>query len=199
MLAGEELAWNVLGLLDPEVVCRRAEAFFDPATHTFKLRFFSQYIDVSLPGKLISGPEREGKLLLESLRNYATLAVLWYLIHASDIPSSGNLINPADLAGGQIYTGGTHVLPVHLIANKYRVDREGFISRGRHLGGQELSLAEASLLLSPFPRISVAVLLWLQDDEFPSRSVLLVDSSAGKQLPADALWLTTTMCVMALL
>lgn len=199
MLAGEELAWDVLGLLDPEVVCRRTRAFYDCKAHTFKLKFFSQYVDVSLHSKFISSQERVGELLLEKLRNYASLTILWYLIHASDAPSSGKLVNPADLAGGQIYAGGTHVLPVQLIADKYRADREGFINRGRILGGQELSLAEASFLLLPFPRISIAILLWLQDDEFPARSVLLVDSSSGQQLPPDAMWLTTMMCLTALI
>lgn len=199
MLAGEEQAWDALSLLDPEAVCRRAGIIFDSKSQTFNLKFFSQYIDVSLHSKSISAPAREGELLLERLRNYSTLATLWYLIHASDTPASGKLVNPADLTGGQIYTGGTHVLPVHLIAEKYGADREGFIGAGRSLGAQELRLAEASLLIHPFSRIAVAILLWLKDDEFPARSVLLVDSSSQQQLPPDALWLTAMMCLMGLL
>lgn len=199
MLAGEELSWYAASLLDPEDVCRRTGTLFDCTTQTFKLKFFSQYIDVYLNSKIISGQERGGDLLLGRLRDFSTLAILSYLIHASDAPCSGELINPADLSGGHIYTGGTHVLPVHLIADKYRTDREGFIKSGVDLGGQELNLAEASLLLHPFPGIGIAILLWLQDDEFSARSVLLVDSSSGQQLPPDALWLTTTMCIMALI
>jgi hypothetical protein len=199
MLAGEEQAWGDLSSLDPEAVCRRTRTIFDGKSQTFKLKFFSQYIDVSLHSKLISSQEREGELLLERLRNYANLSILSYLIQASDVSCSGKFVNPADIAGGQIYTGGTHVLPVQLIADKYCTDREGFIRRGRILGGQELSLAEASLLVHPFPRIAVGILLWLQDDEFPARSVLLVDSSSQKQLPPDALWMTAMMCLMALL
>jgi hypothetical protein len=199
MLAGEELAWEVLSLLDPEDVCHRTKTLFNCTAQTFKLKFFSQYVDISLNGKSISGQESAGKLLLGKLRNYSNLAILWYLIHAAGAPFSGKLINPADLSGGQIYTGGTHVLPVQLIADKYGTDREEFINRGRGLDGQELNLAEASLLLHPFPNIAIAILLWLQDDEFPARSVLLVDSSSGQQLPPDALWLTTMMCLMALI
>jgi hypothetical protein len=199
MIAGEALAWDALSSLDPEAVCHRTTAFFDGTLQTFKLKFFSHDIDVSLPSRFISSPGHEGKVLLEKLRYYANPAILSYLIHASDVFPSGQYVNPADLAGGQIYTGGTHVLPVQLIADKYCTDREGFIRRGRILGGQELGLAEASLLVHPFPRIAVAILLWLQDDEFPARSVLLVDSSSQQQLPPDALWMTAMMCLMALL
>jgi hypothetical protein len=199
MIAGEAQAWDVLNSLDPEAVCSRTRAIFNGKSQTFKLKFFSHYIDISLQSKFISSREREGELLLEKLRNYANLAILGYLIHASNISPSGKYVNPADLAGGQIYTGGTHVLPVQLIADKYCTDRKQFIERGRILGGQEVSLAEASLLMYPFPRIAVAILLWLQDDEFPARSVLLVDSSLQQQLPPDALWMTAMMCLMALL
>jgi hypothetical protein len=199
MLAGEELAWGALSSLDPKEVCRRTKTIFDAKSQAFELKIFSHCIDVSLHSKFISSQEREGELLLERLRDYANPAILLYLIHASDVFPSGQYVNPADLAGGHIYTSGTHVLPVRLIADKYCTDKEGFIRRGRILGGQELSLAEASLLIHPFPSIAVAILLWLQDDEFPARSVLLVDSSSQQQLPPDALWMTTMMCLMALL
>ena len=199
MLAGEELAWEALGLLDPKDVCRRTKASFDRAAQTFKLKLFSQDVDVSLLNKMISAPGGEGENLLKKLRNHANLVMLSYLIHSSEVPTDRNLVNPADLAGGQIYSVGTHVLPLHLIAHKYGADRPGFINRGRNLGGRELSLAEASLLLFPLPLLSVAILLWFRDEEFPPRSVLLVDEAAGKQLPPDALWLTTMMCVEALL
>jgi hypothetical protein len=198
-LAGAEPAWDALGLLDPQVVCRRTGAIFDGIAQAFRLKFFSQYVDVSLNSKFISSPERDGELLLEILSNYATPAILSYLLHASDNPFSGKFVNPAALTGGQIYTGGTHVLPVQLIADKYRTDREEFLNRGRILGGRELDLAEASLLLHPFPRLAIAILLWLQDNEFPARSVLLVDSSAEQQLPPDALWVTAMMSLTALL
>lgn len=56
---------------------------------------------------------------------------LRYLIHAANVPFSGNLINPAGLTGGCIYLNGYHVLPLHLVAQKYGVDRGGFLARGR--------------------------------------------------------------------
>ncbi|MDP2268459.1 MAG: hypothetical protein Q8K46_04745, partial [Deltaproteobacteria bacterium] len=80
MLAGEEQAWYALSLLDPEDVCRRTSALLDCTAQTFKLKFFSQYVDVCLNRKFITGQEREGDLLLGRLRNYSNLAILWYLI-----------------------------------------------------------------------------------------------------------------------
>jgi hypothetical protein len=199
MIADEAPAWDALSSIDPDAVCHRTTAFFDGTLQIFKLKFFSHDLDVSLPARLISSPEPEGKVLLDKLRDYANPTILSYLIHASDVSFSGKFVNPADLAGGQIYTGGTHQLPLQLIADKYCLDRKQFMERSSMLGGQEMSLAEASLLIHPFPRIAVAILLWFQDDEFPARSTLLVDSSSQRQLPPDALWLTLMMSVMALL
>lgn len=199
MLASEELGWDALGALDPSAVCCRTGAVFNAQTQVFELSFFSHPIDISLSGKVILSRDGAAQVLLDRLGGYAHLAVLWYMLHASNIPPSGDLVNPADLSGGQIYTGGTHVLPVQLVADKYATDREGFIGAGSSIGGRPLDLADASLLLHPFPQVGIAVLLWLRDDEFSARSVLLVDASAPQQLPPDALWLTALLCLTALI
>ena len=81
MLAGEELAWQALGLLDPEGVCRRTKVSFDPGAQAFRVKFFYQDVDVSLLDKRIFTPARDGQML-KKLSNYANLAILWYLLHA---------------------------------------------------------------------------------------------------------------------
>ncbi len=191
----EKLAWDELTQLDPSEVCRRSGAFFVPAKEAFRLKVFSEEVDVNLKYRNVTGNREGGESLWKRIREYGDVAVVRYLIHALDIPFAGELINPTELPGGQIYRIGSHVLPLDLVARKYRHDKKGFVELGMRWGGSELALADASFLVYPLPRVAIALLLWCQCDEFPARSVLLVDSSVGRQLPPDIIWLITMMVV----
>ncbi len=110
MLEGEKLAWEILEGKAPSEVSTRTQAYFDRRSQTFRLRFFSQEVDVVLRKRVISGNDGASALLLARLRRYANLTILRYLIHSTDTSLSRNLVNPAELSGGQIYRDGSHVL-----------------------------------------------------------------------------------------
>lgn len=197
--AGEEQAWGILAGLSPEDVCRRAKVVFDRLSGLYILRSFHQDISISPQNEEISGNSPVGEFLLSELGYYSRLSILWYLIRAKDVPLSGELIKPYSMTGGQIYLKGAHMLPLDRIAEKYGSDIQGFLRRGKELGSEPLDYADASLQLFPFPRLPVTVLLWENDEEFPSRSDLLFDSTCEAQLPADITWSTAMMSVLIML
>jgi hypothetical protein len=199
MQAGEKEAWKILAGLDPYEVCERTHAVFDRERGIYRLKVFSRTAVISPEEETISGDTLQDSLLLDRLEDYAPLSLLGYLLHAKDIPLTGRLIKPSGMKGGQIYLTGSHVLPLHRITKKYGCNREGFFARGRELGGEEVSLADASVRLLPFPRVALALLLWIDDEEFTARSDLLMDSTCQFQLPPDILWMTAMMSVLAML
>jgi len=162
ILVGEKAAWDIIDGLSPDDVCRRSKASFDGKQKTFTMKMFSASLMVSLKKRLIFGLDRQSERLLISLGSYVAIPALHYLIHAADVPFFGNLVNPAGLTGGYIYLNGSNVLPLHLVVQKYSADREGFLARGRLLDAKQTNMGDAALLLLPFPRIVVAVILWLQ-------------------------------------
>ena len=182
----------------PHDVCARTSAVFDCEGGLYRLNVFSRTMLVSPGKKTIGGDALHDDLLLNRMQDYAPLPILGYLIHAKDLPPSGRLIKPSAMTGGQIYLIGSHVLPLHKIAEAYGSNRDGFLQRGRELGGEKIALADASVRLFPFPRIAVALLLWTGDEEFAARADLLVDSTCEAQLPPDVLWMTAMMCVSAM-
>lgn len=192
-------AWDIISGLDPGEVCRRAEVSFDYGKNEFSLRLFSRCLLVSLPERKILLPEAVQEPLWEMISGHAAYPVLRYLVSAVEAPLSGKFINPSMLTGGDIYLRGSHRLPLHLIEEKYGKDGQGFLGRGVMLGGEAASMGDVSFVLFPLPRIAVALILWLADDEFPARALMLADSSCDLQLPPDALWATLMMCLQALL
>lgn len=196
---GEEQAWRILAELEPEDVCSRAKADFDKLSGLYVLKSFHQDIFISPQNKEISGHSPVSDLLLNKLDYYSRLSILWYLINAKNIPFSGELKKPSDMTGGLIFLRGTHVLPLDKIAERYGNNIEEFIKRGKKLGGEQLNYGDASIRLSPFPRVPAVVILWKNDNEFSSRSDILFDSTGEAQLPIDIIWSTAMMSLLIML
>ena len=196
---GESKAWELLGGLNPEDVCSRAKVSYDRSLNTYTLKSFGQDIIVSMADKVMRSDSQESDLILNQLGDYSKLSILWYLVNAKDILPTQELIRPENLKGGNIYSKGTHVLPLDRITDKYGSDTEGFVQRGRVIGSEVLDYGDVSLRLFPFPRVPVTIILWKGDEEFSPRSDLLLDSTCEQHLPVDVLWSTAMMSVLVML
>jgi len=199
MAGGIESAWATLESMIPEEVCARADARYVHAEQSYLLRCFGHEIIIQ-PGKRemrslspVTAP------LLQKLKYFSELSILWYLTTARDVPLSGKLIRPSDLKAGQIFTVGSHVLPLDGLARRYGANVEGFLQRGRDLCGENAGLGDASLRLLPFPRVPVVIILWRECDEFPARIDLLFDSSCELHLPQDIVWATAMLSLLIMM
>jgi len=188
MLSGEDRAWNILRGLNPEDVCKNAVVEYDHSTGMYLLKSFGMDVYIDKHNTRIYSHAPDADLLLGRLGYFSILSILFYLTSAKDIPLSGKLLQPVNLKGGHIFFRGTHVLPLDKLASRYGNDADGFLKRGRELGGKELNYGDAAVQLFPFPRIPVVIILWREDEEFPPRTDLLFDSSCEFHLVLDILW-----------
>jgi hypothetical protein len=198
---GEEKAWAQVCGLSRGDVCSRTGAGFDEKAGAYLLRCFGIDFHVNPCEMLIACPSDQGVLFLGKLKDFFRIAVLWYMSNAKNIPQTGRLIKPMDVRGGHRFSAGTHLLPVNAIAEKYGKDKETFIKRGEKYGAEVLSgYGDASIRLYPLPRVPVTVILWMEDEEFPSRVDLFFDSTCEYQLAlSDVVWAVAMMSCMILL
>jgi hypothetical protein len=196
---GVHKAWELLGGIKPDTVCRAAVAGYDAAADCFTVRSFGQDIAISLKDRTVSmlHPVPGGRS--GEYNELFPLAVLWYLVLAKDIVPTGRLVRLEDLPGGDIFAKGSHVLPLEKVAERYGNDKEGFLKAGLDHDGEAVSLADAAVRLAPLPRVPVTMTLWLADEEFPARAGLLFDSTCSLQLPTDILWSLARLSCLALL
>ncbi len=199
MSLGEENGWNKLAGLKPEKVCKGAGVDYDSETGLYGLKSFGWQIHISPNDKRVFCNEPGSEILLNELEEHYVLSLLWYLAEAKDIPLSGKLMRPDNLKGGYLFSQGTHILPLDRISAKYEKNIEGFLSRGNSFGSEVSGYGDASIQLSPFPRIPVTLILWEGDDEFPSRADLLFDSTSEFQMPIDILWSSAMMSVLIMI
>lgn len=196
---GEEKAWDILLDLDAKDVTANAKALFNSCDSTYVLTCFGQDICISLKDRIFSSKSKLGTLLVASLGDYSRLSILRYLIHAIDLPLSGQLIRPSDLPGGDIFTKGTHILPLDKAAAYFSNNYGEFLIAGKSLGGTQRDYGNMSLNILPFPRVPVTLIIWSGDEEFPSTASLLFDSSCVSYLPTDIIWSTSMMAVEMML
>jgi hypothetical protein len=196
---GEEKAWDILLDLDAKDVTTNAQASFNSYDSTYALTCFGQDIRISLKDRMIFSKSRLGTLLVTSLGDYSRLSILRYLIHAIDLPLSGQLVRPSDLPGGDVFTKGTHILPLDKAAAYFSNHYNEFMIAGKSLGGTQADYGDMSLNILPFPRVPVVLIVWLGDEEFPSTASLLFDSSCVSHLPPDIIWSTSMMAVEMML
>ncbi|MEJ2183196.1 MAG: DUF3786 domain-containing protein [Nitrospirota bacterium] len=199
MASGEERAWELLDALQPEQVSRRAMVRYEEENARYVLPSLGWEFAVSPPRREIAGLTPGAAELRARTRYFLDVSILWYLVGAKEVGRSGRLIRPQDLKGGHHFFTGTHELPLTPLAMKYGADREGFLARARSLGGRQVRYGDAAVELSPMPRIPLTVILWLGDEEFPSRADLLFDSSAALHVPLDINWSLAMMSLIALL
>ena len=188
MATGEEKIWETLTSLDPGEVYRRTDATFDAAAGLYMLKSCGRDFSVSPRERKIFGHSPDSEIFLQRLGYFFRLSVIGYLATAKDVSPTGRLVNPVNMKSGQLFFRGSHVLPLHRVAEKYGNDREGFLKKGDELGGERLGYGDASMKLLPLPRVAVVSILWTADDEFPARADLLFDSSCEIQLPIDVIW-----------
>jgi hypothetical protein len=199
VFSGEENAWESLLRLDPVDVCARGNVLFDKETASYIVKSFGIDFSVSLLKREIESSTKKGEIFTKRLAYFFNLSILSYLINIKDIPSTGRLIKPENIRHGEFFFRGSHLLPLDKVSEKYRNDREGFITKGRELNGRMLDYADASFELLPMPRIPVRLILWLADEEFPARTDILFDSTCEIQLPLDIIWSIAMMSILVLL
>jgi hypothetical protein len=196
---GEDKAWEILATLDTDDVCRAAAVSYDRATEQYIVKSLGMDFLVAAKDRTITSTAPGSEVLLQRLGYFFKLSILWYLVSAKDITLTGRLVKLQNVKGGEIFTRGSHILPLDKVARKFGKDKEGFLKKGTSLGGEPMKYGDASVKLYPFPRVPAILTLWLEDEEFPARADLMFDSTCTMQLATDIVWSIAMMCVLVML
>jgi hypothetical protein len=196
---GEAKAWETLAVLRPNDVCSGAIAVYDEAARVYAIKAFGIDFTVALDERTITSSDPKAGLFLDRYKDFFRLAVLWYMTSAKDIPSTGRPIRPLDVKGGHRFFSGTHVLPLDRIEERFGRDKVAFIEQGLKFGAEVSRYGDAAVRLYPLPRVPVTIILWLQDDEYPSRVTLFFDSTVDFQLSlSDIVWSVSMMATLVM-
>lgn len=115
------------------------------------------------------------------------LLIVSHLLYGQNIAPSGEWVSEKDLKGGSTFFRGPHALPSVPLERKFGEEAALFEEKARLLGAEKADYGDAAMEFPVLPLISLIVVLWLKDDEFPARVTFLMDRTIEAQLPLDVI------------
>jgi hypothetical protein len=127
-----------------------------------------------------------------SRRAHTAVAILLlhYLLGANGVAPAGTWSAYRELPDALFYAASFARRAEEPLAHAFAASIgavDGFRAASRALGGDALTLGDASFRFVALPRVDVAVVVWAGDDEEPGEARVLFDASAGHYLPAEDL------------
>jgi hypothetical protein len=153
----------------------------DEAGGHFVVPFFGQQYTVTFPKIAVLGSGgAEADITTR-------LLILHYLIHADGVPPADHWIAFRELPDGRIYDAAFQKRSPARLAQTYGTDARGFDAAAQALGGERIQFGDIAYRFRLLPRLAMAVILHLGDDEFAPRVNVLFDAAAGHYLPTEDL------------
>lgn len=116
-----------------------------------------------------------------------TQAMLAYYFHTSDGTAvGGGWIAFRELPDGQFYASAFQGYTGNKLASLFGSNIDSFREAANGIEGQLQHIGDAAFRFQALPRVPVAVVCWLGDEDFPSSYRVLFDQSIDHHLPTDA-------------
>jgi hypothetical protein len=176
-------AYEDMQRLDPFKVAFLAACSFDSEERGghFALYYFGEEYRIEFPR--IAVKDARGQEPDITTR----LVLLHYLIHADGTPPADHWIAFRELPDGRVYDLAFQRRANQRVAGAFAADAAGFLRAAQALGGEKLAYGDASCMFRVLPRLSMAVVLHLGDEEFGPAANVLFDGAAGHYLPTEDL------------
>jgi hypothetical protein len=171
--------------LEPREVEARAAVSYQSqgaAEGRFEIPFFGNLYQVHWPSGTIRRTANQ-----EEADIATQIILLHYFLTADGTPMASQWIAFRNLPGGLGYDAAFQGRANLRLAQTFAADQESFEVAAQALGGERLSFGDASFLFRLLPRVWLAVVLYLADDEFPSSANVLFDAAASHYLPTEDL------------
>jgi Domain of unknown function (DUF3786) len=176
---------------DPEDVCKRTLCRYDSENKMYALSVWGTDYAVYPHQHRV---EKIGHDSPDS-RDYMELFIVHYLLSARNLELHNQWISEKDIPGGPTFFRGPHLIPTHLISERFVNNTEDFKKRCVQLGGIPVNMADEAYYFNITPRTPVAVLYWKGDEDFPPEAKILYDRTITEHLATDIVYaLAVAIC-----
>lgn len=115
------------------------------------------------------------------------IVILHYLVQATGNRPGGRWISFGEIPGGAFYHPVFHQRCQAPLIRSFGHRPEALRAAARALHGESLDLGDVGIRIRALPFLSLALVLWRGDEEFPPSGNLLFDSAAPEYLPLEDL------------
>lgn len=153
----------------------------DPDKGEFSLLLWGNEVSLSYPD-FNAQDRRTGN----HLPQMDLVMLLYYFNNSKGIAKTGSWISFSELPDGKFYNQAFQGYTGQRLARSFRDDMATFEYAATSLGGTSFPLGSASFTFKVLPLVSLLVVFWHGDEDFPSSFQILFDASASQCLPTDA-------------
>jgi hypothetical protein len=124
---------------------------------------------------------------------------LYYLDRADGAPLANRWIAFRELRDGWLYHQAFQGYTGNLLVQKLQNDIGTFARAAERIGGRPEPIGDAGYAFTALPRVMLAVVYWLGDEEFAPTCQVLFDAAASHYLPIDGLAMLGSRLIRRLL
>jgi hypothetical protein len=176
-----EEIWKEFAARDPREIAHRTGVLY--RAEAYELHFLDRTLRLSPAGRQVEVAGAPGS---EPGFRVCLTALMYLLRIAPALLGPGT--SPLELPGGATFFRGHHGLPHAPLEERFGRDPAGFLAAGQKLGGQPRPAGDAAVALTVFPGLTVEIILWQEDDEFPAQVSFTVPSHLERFWFLDAVW-----------
>lgn len=122
-----------------------------------------------------------------------------YLLNASGDPPSGELITFRQVPDGHFYYDAFQRRARDPFLSAFGKNPDLFRTCARMMGGEPVDAGDVGMVFRVLPRISIQLVLWEGDEEFPPEASVLFDSNIQHYLPVEDIAVLSGMVVYPLM
>jgi len=176
-----DVACQEIQSLDPAVMATRSGAHYHvrDGKKELTLVFFGDPYSITFPEIEIASSRKQTISLV------SRIILLHYLIRADGTELRGDLVPYKEIPGGMMYSGVFQKRVVDPLIGLYGYDPERFLKAGIAMGGEGAAFGDVSFSLAVLPRVSITLVLWKGDEEFPPSIQVLFDRSIDRYLSLE--------------
>lgn len=168
---------------DPSTVCANAVVEYSAISSQYCVPFFDRPFTINI---------KTGKVFDQSTGIHCSLGtgmlILHYLTYAQNIEPSGQWITLKEVPNG-----GANFYPafkkevLDALVNTFQNDLIAFDRAAASLNGKKLGMGDSAAVFTAFPKIPLAVLMWMADEEFGGSANFLFDSTIEHFSPVETI------------
>ena len=115
------------------------------------------------------------------------ILILQYLTEVCGVPPNGRWISFRELPWGNNHYAAFQLEALEPLAKRFGSSPVEFELACQKLGGKQLAMGDRAFVIPAFPKIQLAVILWLADEEWPARANILFDGAVSMHLNTEGL------------
>lgn len=138
-------------------------------------------------GDVVFWDEEKGKVKEGTVEITTHILILQYLTEVCGVQPTGRWISFRELPGGNNHFGTFKLEAMEPLAQHFGNSPEKFSEICQILKGRKLDMGDLAYAIPALPKLEVALVLWLADEEFPAQANVLYDANASQHLNTEAL------------